>query len=102
MKKYYNTLNKENKTKIKQIYQEEYKNTDLQVRLVRLLIFALMGYITASVLLIDALLNQTSKALNLTIAIILFIISTVFIIGRFLVKQKVLNKIAIKNKEKLK
>lgn len=102
MKKYYNTLNKENKTKIKQIYQEEYKNTDLQVRLVRLLIFALMGYITASVLLIDALLNQTSKTLNLTIAIILFIISTVFIIGRFLVKQKVLNKIAIKNKEKLK
>lgn len=102
MKKYYNTLNKENKTKIKKIYQEEYKNTDLQVRLVRLLIFAFMGYITASVLLIDALLNQTSKTLNLTIAIILFIISTVFIIGRFLVKLKVLNKIAIKNKEKLK
>ncbi len=98
MKKYYNTLTKEKKNKIKEIYKKDYKNTELQIRLIRLIIFASMGYITSIVLLIDAFLNKNSKVLNITIATILIIVSTIFLIGRFLIKQKVLNKIALKNK----
>lgn len=98
MKKYYNTLNKEKKKEIKEKYQKEYKNTDIHVRLVRLVIYAIIGYITSIAIYIDAFLEKTNKVGNFIIATTLFIASTIFLIGRIAIKQKLLNKIALKNK----
>ena len=90
MKKYYNTLNKEEKNKIKEIYKKDYHNSELQIRLVRLIIYAVIGYITAIVLYLDAFLKNDSKVLNIVIATILFIASTIFLIGSITLKQKTL------------
>ena len=100
MKKYYNTLSKEEKAKVKNTYKEEYKNSDLKIRLVRLIIYAIMGYITSIVLYLDAFIGKESKILNITIATTLFIASTIFLTGSIILKQKTLNKIALKNKKK--
>lgn len=100
MKKYYQTLNKEEKEKIKNIYKEEYKNSDLRVRLVRLIIYAMIGYITSIILIIEAFMDKSNIILNVIIAITLTIASTIFLIGSIILKQKTLNKIALKNKKK--
>lgn len=99
MKKYYSTLSKEEKAKIKNIYKEEYKNSELKIRLVRLIIYAIIGYITSIVLYLDAFIGKESKILNLTIGTTLFIASTIFLIGSITLKNKTLNKIALKNKK---
>lgn len=100
MKKYYSTLSKEEKTKIKDIYKDEYKNSDLKVRLVRLVIYAMIGYITSIVLYIEAFIKNDSKILDIVIATTLFIASTIFLVSSMVLKQKTLNKIALKNKKK--
>jgi len=100
LKKYYSTLSAEEKNKIKKIYKTEYQNTDLKVRLVRLIIYAIIGYITSLFLFIDAIKNKESLVTNLLIGIPLFITSTIFLIGSIHLKYKTLNKIAIKNKKK--
>ena len=100
MKKYYNTLSNEEKRKIKGIYKEEYKKSDLQVRLVRLIIYAAMGYITSIVLYLDAFIAKNSKILNIVIATTLFIASSIFLTGSITLKQRTLNKIALKNRKK--
>ena len=97
MKKYYNTLNKEEKSKIKEIYRKEYKNSELRIRLLRLVIYSIIGYITSIVLYLDAFIGKESKILNITIATTLFIASTIFLSGSIILKQKTLNKIALKN-----
>lgn len=99
MKKYYDTLSKEEKNKTKEIYKNEYTNTDLKVRLVRLIIYSIIGYITSIFIFIDTIINKKSIVSNLLIAIPLFIASTVFLIASFLLKRKVLNKIALKNQK---
>lgn len=100
MKKYYNTLSKEEKLRIKETYKNEYKNSELRVRLVRLVIYAMIGYITSIVLYIEAFTKNDSKILDIVIATTLFIASTIFLIGSIFLKQKILNKIALKNKKK--
>lgn len=100
MKKYYNTLNKEEKSKIKEMYKEEYQNSELRVRLVRLIIYAIIGYITTIVLCFDAFLKKENFTLNIIIAVTLFIASTIFLIGSITLKQKTLNKIALKKPKK--
>ena len=80
MKKYYNTLNKEEK-------------------LLRLVIYAIIGYITSIILYLDAFIGKESQILNIIIATTLFIASTIFLSGSIILKQKTLNKIALKNKK---
>ena len=99
MKKYYNTLNKEEKSKIKEIYRNEHKNSELKIRLLRLVIYAIIGYITSIVLYLDAFIGKENKILNITIATTLFIASTIFLSGSIILRQKTLNKIALKNKK---
>lgn len=99
MKKYYRTLNKEERNEIKEIYKKEYKNSDLNVRLVRLVIYSVIGYITTAVIYADAFINKTGKVTSIVIATSLFIASTIFLISSILIKQKVLNQIALKNKK---
>lgn len=100
MKKYYNTLTKEEKNKIKIIYKEEYHNSDLRVRLVRLIIYAMIGYLTAIVLITETFIDNSNIILNIIIASTLIIASTIFLIGSIILKHKTLNKIALKNKKK--
>lgn len=98
MKKYYSTLDKNKKQEIKTKFKKEYKNTDLNVRLIRLRIYAGIGYVLSIFIFIDSLLHEESKIGSMIIAITLFIASTFFLVGSFLVKLNVLNKIALKNK----
>lgn len=98
MKKYYQTLNKEQKNKIKEAYKKEYANTDLQIRLTRLVIYAVIGYLSGIIILIEAFMIEENKLGSMIIASTLLVLSTTFLIGRSLVKVKVLNKIALKNK----
>ena len=98
MKKYYQTLSKEKKKEIKEIYQKEYKNTDLQVRLGRLIIYAVIGYITSLFIYISAFIEKDFKVENIIIGTILLVASTIFLIGRTMIKQNVLNKLALKEK----
>ena len=44
MKKYYQTLKKEDKQKIKKEYQKEYQNTELQTRFTRLNIYIILAF----------------------------------------------------------
>ena len=99
MKKYYNTLNKEEKSKIKEIYRKEYKNSELKIRLLRLVIYSIIGYITSIILYLDAFIGKESQILNIIIATTLFIASTIFLSGSIILRQKTLNKIALKNKK---
>ena len=98
MKKYYSTLNKDKKKKIKEIYISEYKNSDLNARLSRLNIYAIIGYISAIIIFILSFKTEDNMIGSIIIASTLIVVSTVFLVGRYLVKIRVLNKIALKNK----
>lgn len=98
MKKYYHTLTKDEKKKINSIYKNEYKNSEVKTRLTRLVIYGTTGYLTAIILIIYSLKIEDGRFGNIFIACLLIIASTIFLIGRYLIKLKVLNKIALKNK----
>lgn len=98
MKKYYYTLKKEKKAEIKKIYTKEYKNSDFNLRLKRLTIYTVVGFLFSIYLFIDVFAAETFSIGTLIIAITLLIVSIVFLVGRYLLKLKMLNKIALKNK----
>ena len=100
MQKYYQTLNKENKAKIKILYQKEYYKTPINARLTRLLIFSLLGILCAIAIVILSFKYETKHVTSILIAILLLISSLIFALGRYYVKLNLLNKIALKNKEK--
>lgn len=98
MKKYYSTLSREKKKEVKQIFQKEYKNTDLYTRLVRLYIYAGIGFISSIIIFGEAFVYDEKRVESLLIAIPLFIASFIFLIGSIIIKRNTLNKIALKNK----
>lgn len=98
MKKYYQTLNKEKKKEIKEKFKQEYKNTELKYRLNRLMIYSLLGYAVSIFIIVYAILKEENDIGSIIIGTTLFIASTIFLIGRFLIKRNVLNKFALKNK----
>jgi len=98
MKKYYHTLNKDSQKKIKEIYKSEYINTSLNARLSRLNLYAIIGYVSAIMILILSIKTEDSIIGSVIISITLVLVSTIFLIGSYLIKLKVLNKIALKNK----
>ena len=98
MKKYYHTLNKDSQKKIKEIYRSEYINTNLNARLSRLNLYAIIGYVSAIMILILSIKTEDSIIGSVIISITLVLVSTIFLIGSYLIKLKVLNKIALKNK----
>lgn len=102
MKKYYQRLTKEQKKDINIKYEKEYGNSDLQVRLNRLKVYAGIGYLFGIILLIYTFKFDEPKIGNIIIAITLFVVSTVYLVGRYIIKLNVLNKIALKNKDKTK
>ena len=81
---YYNQLGKEEKKKI------------LEKRLVRLVIYSIIGFLFSIFLIIYSLIQKEDLLSNLLIAIPLFIVSIIFLIGRYYAKLKILNKIALK------
>lgn len=100
MKKYYQTLSKEKKKEVKKRYIKEYAKTDLDVRLTRLLAYSIVGYVFALIILLSAIFLEENKTGSIIISVTLFIVATVFIVGRYLIKLKVLNKIALNSKRK--
>ena len=98
MKKYYSTLNKEKRKIINNIYLKEYKKTELNKRLNRLLLFFILGTGFSIYLFVDAFNGEELNISSLISAITLLIASLVFLIGRYKIKLDVLNKIALKNK----
>ena len=100
MKKYYQTLSKEKKQEIKKLYQKEYAKTDLNARLSRLLVFSILGIISAIIILVLSFKYEKEHLTSIFLAVILIISAVFFALGRNYVKTNLLNKIALKNKEK--
>lgn len=98
MKKYYSRLSKEKKKNIKELYKKEYSNSDVQVRLTRLKIYAIIGYLFSLVILAYSFKFEENKIGTIIIAITLMCVSTVYVIGSIIVKRRLLNKLALKNK----
>ncbi len=98
MKKYYQRLNKEEKQKIKNIYNKDYAESEFKIRLTRLLIYAIIAYFFAIVLLIYSFVYHKDLISNIIIASTLLVLGTVYLIGRYIAKLNVLNKIALKKK----
>jgi len=99
MKKYYHTLSKQEKKDIKNKYKKEYANSDVQARLLRLKIYSVIGYLFSIVLLVYAFKFESNKVGSIIIAITLIVVSTVYVIGSIIVKNRILNKIALKMKK---
>lgn len=95
---YFKHLNKKEKIRIKNIYKKEYAKSDLQNRLIRLLIYSLIGYVFSIFLIVYSIISKQDVISNLLIAIPLLIASTIFFIGRYYAKLNILNKIALKEK----
>ena len=95
---YYQNLDKEKKKEIKEIYKVKYKDTDLEKRRTRLLIYALGGYIFAIIVLVYAFTFEDKKLGSFITSGTLVVVATIYLIGRYLVKLRVLNKIALENK----
>lgn len=95
---YYCHLNKEEKKKIQEIYKKDYAKSEFQKRLIRLAIYAVIGYLFSIFLIIYSFIQRQDVAGNLLIAIPLFLAATIFLIGRHYAKIMVLNKIALKEK----
>jgi len=100
MQKYYNTLNKEEKRRIKDLYFKKYHNSDLETRLKRLKVYAIISYVFAIFVLISALILDDDLTGSIILSITMFILGTVYMFGSLIVKRNVLNKIALKNKKK--
>ncbi len=98
MKKYYSRLSKEKKKNIKELYKKEYGSSDVQTRLVRLKIYAILGYLFSIVMLAYSFKFEDNKIGTIIIAITLICVSTVYVIGSIIVKRRLLNKLALKNK----
>lgn len=95
---YYNQLGKEEKKKILEKYKKDYADSEFQKRLVRLVIYSIVGFLFSTFLIIYSLTQKEDLLSNLLIAIPLFIVSIIFLIGRYYAKLKILNKIALKEK----
>ncbi len=98
MKKYYQTLKNENKQKIKKEYQKEYQNTELQTRFTRLNIYIILAFLSALILLVLSYKYEDNHVYSIIVAIILILTGLTFIIGKYMIKINLLNKIALKNK----
>ncbi len=99
MKKYYHTLSKEKKKEIKEQYKKDYAGSDVAVRLLRLKIYAIIGYLFSIVILAYAFKFEESKIGSIIMAVTLIIVSTVYVVGSIIVKNRLLNKIALKQKK---
>lgn len=100
MKKYYNTLNKEQKLEVKALYNKKYSNSDLETRFKRLRIYALVSLIFAIVILVYTFMYEESKLGSIIMAVTLIILAIVYLVGTIIIKQNVLNKVALENKKK--
>ena len=100
MKKYYQTLNKEKKAEIKKIYQDKYKGSELTSRLNKLTIYIVLAIIAAIVLVVLSLLYEDSHISSFIIAALLVITAIIFMVGKYLIKSNLLNKIALENKKR--
>lgn len=100
MKKYYYTLSKEKKKEIKEQYKKEYTGSDVAVRLLRLKIYAIIGYLFSIVILAYSFKFEKSQIGSIIMAVTLITVSTVYVIGSIIVKMNLYNKIALKNKKK--
>lgn len=98
MKKYYRTLSKEKQNKIKELYNKKYKDSNLEASFKRLKIYSIAGYLFGIIFLVSSFVRDEAKTSSIVISIILFILATGYLIGIKLIKLKVLNDLALKNK----
>ena len=95
---YYNQLNKEEKKKIIQKYQKAYAGSEFKKRIARLIIYSVVGFSFSIFLIIYSIVQKEDLLSNLLIAIPLIIASIIFLIGSYYAKLRVLNNIALKEK----
>ncbi len=98
MSNYYQTLNKEQKEKIKEEYRKSYQNSELNNRLIRLKIYSIISIIMALLILVLSFIFEDKHITSILTAIVLFIAATMFLIGEYKIKLNLLNKIALKRK----
>lgn len=92
----YSKISKDEKRKVKEKYKNKYGGSEFNNRLIRLLIYAIVAYAFSISLIIYTLVSQEDLVSNLLIAIPLFLAATIFLVGRWYVKSKVLEKLANK------
>lgn len=95
MKKYYNTLDKTKKKEIQELYKKRYAKSDLETRFFRLRIYAGVALLFAIFVLIYALIYEENKTASIILAITLTVLALVYLIGIFIIKRNVLNKLAL-------
>ena len=86
----------EQKKEIEELFVKEYHNSDLMVRLKRLLIYSLISIILAILILIQTFIYEEEHLSSILIAIILLLTALFFFYGRYTIKQNILNKLALK------
>ncbi len=99
-KYYYQTLSKEEKKKVKKEYQKEYQETEIMERFRRLNIYAIIAILFGLFLIIYAYFFENKNIGSIILGITMLILALVFIIGKALVKLRLLNKVALNQKRK--
>ena len=95
MAKYYQTLSKNQKKEVNQKYKEDYQSSELFTRFHRLTIYTIIAILFGLFLIIYGYFFENKNIGSIIIGITLLILAIVFIIGKYLIKQNVLNKIAL-------
>ena len=99
IKTYYQRLSKEEKKEIKNIYQKEYQNTELNKRLKRINVLIILSIISAIFLLVMSYIYEDKHWSSYIIAGVLLATALTFFIASTKIKNNVYNKIALKNKK---
>lgn len=96
MKKAYSGLDKTKKNKVKEIYVKEYNH--VIKRLNRLKIYALIGYLFAFLFLFYTFKFEDNHIGSIVTSVTLIVLATVYLGGSFVIKRRILNKIALEKK----
>lgn len=96
MKNKYQRLSKEDRKECRSMYYSTTQGKSMHIRLFRLLIIGTIGILFSIFMIGNGLIQQNLHWYDYAMAIPLFLISIVFIVGSFLIKRKVLNQFALK------
>ena len=98
MKNKYQRMSKEEKKKCKEKYFQTEKGKDMKARFIRLYICGTLGLLFSVFLIVSGYYSNELSWATWAMAIILVLFSIIFSVGATILKGKVLNQFAIKNK----
>ena len=96
MKNKYQRLSKNEKKECKDMYYSTLKGKEMHLRLIRLTILGILGFLLGIYLIGNGILTHQIKWYDYLISIPLLIASIIFLVGSFTIRRKVLNQFALK------